>query len=171
LAIRSVRSVHFAGYAFVVFGRFKTLGSAVMRTQPGFTLIELVVVIMIIGILAAVAAPKLISTSGAASDNAAKQSLNVIRDAIERYAADNGGAIPAIATLTNTTFTSKYLRGSFPKCPVGAKKGDATIKTSAVSPPLPEATPTAGWMYNSSSGEFIINSSAAAVDGTIYGNM
>jgi general secretion pathway protein G len=143
-----------------------------MQKKKGFTLIELVVVIMIIGILAAVAAPKLISTSGAASDSAAKQSLGVIRDAIERYASDNAGALPTLALLTDPTFTGKYLRGSFPKCPVGAKKGDATIKTSAVSPPVAEASPSTGWMYNPTTGEFIINSTAVAADTTtVYSSM
>jgi general secretion pathway protein G len=138
-----------------------------MRKQKGFTLIELVVVIMIIGILAAVAAPKLIGTSGAASDSAAKGSLSVVRDAIERYAADNAGQKVA----DPTTLAPQYVR-AFPKCPVGPLK-DATINIGAFAAPVtPDASPTKSWKYSTTTGDFIINSGATANDGiTTYGSM
>jgi len=122
-----------------------------MQKRQGFTLVELVVVVMILGILAAVAAPKLLGTSGTATDNGLRQTLAVVRDSIERYAAENGGTFPG---ATFTTQIAPYLRGTFPKCPVGNKNANVVVGTTN--------TPggTEGWRYNSSTGEFIVNSSA-----------
>jgi general secretion pathway protein G len=132
-----------------------------MRRHKGFTLVELVVVVMILGILAAVAAPKLLGTSKSASEQSLKQTLAVVRDAIERYAADHGGKLPGDL---NTEVDLKddlrdYLRGEFPKCPVG--RMDATIKiTIADTDPLAGETtqpPTKAWHYCSGNGLFICN--------------
>lgn len=127
-----------------------------LRRRDGFTLIELVVVILILGILAGVGAPKLFSTSGLATENGVRQTLSIIRDGIELYAADNGGAFPA-CTGTGTTdfhvFMKEYIRGKFPTSPVGAQ--DNFVKPSGVDPVVADGT--TGWMYNPSTGEFICN--------------
>jgi prepilin-type N-terminal cleavage/methylation domain-containing protein len=132
-----------------------------MRKNKGFTLVELVVVVMILGILAAVAAPKLLGTSSTASENGLKQTLAVVRDAIERHAAEKGGQLPGNAT-TEADFKADlapYLRGSFPKCPVGLQ--DDSVKVGNSSTAITgEATPTASWAYSNVTGQFICNSTA-----------
>jgi prepilin-type N-terminal cleavage/methylation domain-containing protein len=137
-----------------------------MRKHNGFTLVELVVVVMILGILAAVAAPKLLGTSSAASENSLKHSLAVVRDAIERYAAENGGQLPAQGATTQATFKAAlvpYLRGAFPVCPVAGK--NANIKmTNTAGAITGVASPTESWHYNSADGQFICNSSAQTQD-------
>jgi prepilin-type N-terminal cleavage/methylation domain-containing protein len=128
------------------------------RHRTGFTLIELVVVILILGILAGVGAPKLFSTSGLATENGCKQTLSIIRDAIELYAADNNGDFPTLTGdgtgATDFHFQLKdYVRGKFPVSPVG---DDNLIKAGTGSPMTADGT--TGWMYNQTTGEFICNS-------------
>ena len=100
------------------------------RNRVGFTLIELVVVIMILGILAGVAAPKLLNTSAAATDNGLRQTLSIVRDSIELYASDNGGTLPP-CTGTGADFRTAlapYIRGTFPNAPVGPTVGTAAAR-------------------------------------------
>jgi len=132
------------------------------KRNSGFTLIELVVVIMIIGILAAVAVPRLISTSGSATDNGLKQTLSILRDSIEMYAADNGGSLPP-CTGTGADFRTAlqpYLRSTFPTSPVGTQDFDVTPVTGTGA----TADDTTGWMFNTADGTFICNSSATSND-------
>lgn len=136
----------------------------------GFTLIELVVVVMILGILAAIAAPRLFGTSKQAVDNGLRQSLGVVRNAIDQFAAEHGGSRPG-ADGDEQTFKddlARYLRGNeFPTCPVGAKNN--TIRMTSGSGPnsssIAGTATTHSWAYNFESGEFTINNDGAASDG------
>jgi general secretion pathway protein G len=136
-----------------------------MRKQKGFTLIELVVVVMILGILAAVAAPKLLNTSSTAADNGLKQTLGVVRDAIERYAAEHNGALPGVGgnSLKDDLITNgHYLRGAdIPICPVAG--GTNVVKVVGTAGPLTGLDDgTNSWMYSTSDGSFICNSHATS---------
>jgi prepilin-type N-terminal cleavage/methylation domain-containing protein len=140
-----------------------------MTRRGGFTLVELVVVILILGILAGVAAPKMFSTSAKATDNGLKQTLNIVRDAIELYSSQNAGAFPP-CTGTGTDFRnalSQYLRGQFPKCPVGpAQNTNVEPVTGATTTGV--AVPTNGWRFNTQTGAFICAYQAPTqTDGTV----
>jgi general secretion pathway protein G len=121
--------------------------------RNGFSLVELVVVVLIIGILAAVAAPRMFDTAGDARQSGTKQSLAVVRSAIEMYKAQNGN-FPAAATIKTDLRT--FLKGPFPRVQVGSNQNDNISPTSQSTITNPEAG-GAGWAYNETTGEFVIN--------------
>lgn len=56
----------------------------------GFTLIELIVVLAIIALLASIVAPRYVRTVDNAREASMRTSLNVMRDAIDKYVGDKG---------------------------------------------------------------------------------
>ena len=140
-----------------------------VNKHRGFTLVELVVVVLILGILAAVAAPKLLSTSGEATDNGLRQTLSVVRDAIELYSVDNGGALPGASDGTPPTFKSDldpYLLGRFPVAPIGPAKGGNRVRMMNAGMPLSgNPNPARAWKYDYTTGEFIFNYNGMSSDG------
>ena len=125
-----------------------------LASRRGFTLVELVVVVFILGIIAAIAAPKMFDAANNSRESSARQSLHVIRDAIELFYAQNGvypgqtGGESGLKTDLATT-----MRFPFPACPVGNQNNN--IRATADDPLSPSGPD--GWTYSKTTGEFIIN--------------
>lgn len=66
-----------------------------MRKEKGFTLIELMVVIVIIAILAAVALPNFMGATERARESAVRSAMKTIQTALEMYATENSGTYTA----------------------------------------------------------------------------
>ena len=62
------------------------------REESGFTLVELLVVMLILGLLAAIAIPSFFNQRDKARDADAKELVRTAQTAMETYATDNGGA-------------------------------------------------------------------------------
>ena len=127
------------------------------QKRRGFTLVELVVVVLVLGIIASVAAPKMFDTAGDARTNSTHQSLAVIRDAIELHRAQLG-TLPGNAG-TDADFKADlkpFIKGAFPKNQIAAAANDATISVQTAGTAL-SAGGAQDWKYDNTTGEFIIN--------------
>ncbi|WP_069649460.1 type II secretion system protein [Caloranaerobacter ferrireducens] len=61
-----------------------------LRNKKGFTLIELVVVVAVLGIISALVIPRFTNITDSAKANVDEQNRKLLQNAIELYAAENG---------------------------------------------------------------------------------
>jgi prepilin-type N-terminal cleavage/methylation domain-containing protein len=82
--------------------------------KSGFTLVEIMIVVAIIGLLAAIAIPSFMNARTRSQTSACQNNLRQISGTKDQYALDNNNGTPAsIAALVST-----YLK-STPVCPAG----------------------------------------------------
>ena len=137
-----------------------------MNRQPrrGFSLIEMVIVILILGIIAAVAAPRMFDTATTAEENTTRQQLAVLRNAIEMYRA-RSGIYPANGELPAAM--APMLNGPFPAPSIGTARGDVGVyydtDGDTATPVAPDESQDGGWAYKPINGTLRLNVGAAEV--------
>lgn len=121
-----------------------------------FSMIELVIVVVVVGIISSVAIPRISRGAESASESALKRDLQVLNSALDLYIAEHNGEHPnptkivqqltqytspdgSISPTKDTThYLGPYIRES-PPLPVGTRKGMTGITTTD--------QPTSGWIY------------------------
>jgi type IV pilus assembly protein PilA len=78
--------------------------------EGGFTMVELLVVVAILGILLAIAVPSYLGYKGRAADGAAKSNLRAALPSVEAYHSDTGG----YSGMTMATLKASYDSGIAP---------------------------------------------------------
>jgi general secretion pathway protein G len=161
-------------------------------SRRGFTLVEIMIVLVILGILAAIAVPKLTNASQLARDNSLKENLRLLRTQIGVYKSNHldvppgypGGDLSQTPTSADfvsqlTLFTdaggntSASLTGTFKFGPyLQDVQPDpvnymASVKILGPSDPLvPDGT--TGWLYQPSTGAFNANVTGSDGNGMNY---
>jgi prepilin-type N-terminal cleavage/methylation domain-containing protein len=88
--------------------RFRGYTGGMARKQAGFTLVELMIVVAIIGILSAIAIPKFAELIRKSQEGATKGNLGALRSAIKIYYGDMEGQYPS-DDLSSLTVNAKYI--------------------------------------------------------------
>ncbi|MBL0350948.1 MAG: prepilin-type N-terminal cleavage/methylation domain-containing protein [Elusimicrobia bacterium] len=118
------------------------------RFPRGFTLIELMLVVAIIGLLSAIALPKFADLVVKAREASVKGGLGALRSALSIYYADNEGQNPNyVAIDVCLTAGGKYLNEiPLMRSPQGYHDS-SQILNRAASPPPAVMDGSGGWFY------------------------
>ena len=143
-----------------------------MRRRTGFTLIEVLIVIVVIAILAAIVIPRLLGAGRQAKEAALKATLQQLRNAVALFQAQCGcyptnlidlmaSTAPATGTLTDGStinINADDFQGPYLTTPNGALPNNPTTGGNVVG---------TDWTYDAATGA-VHAAAGTAVDGTDY---
>ena len=139
----------------------------VARRRTGFTLVEILIVVTILGILAAIVVPQFSTASDTARGSALETTLTRVRQQLQVYASQHDGNFPTLARFeaqltgssdvdgaTAARGTEGYTLGPYlTEMPVNPHTEASDLGTGAAG--------TSSWYYDEATGDFRANDSAA----------
>ena len=156
-----------------------------MRAKRGFTLVEILIVVVILGILAAIVVPQFTQASTEAKENSLCSNLQSLRSQIELYKVQHNDSPPdntpatfteqmvyctdvdgAINGAGSKVRTTTYCYGPYlERVPNNPFNNFATITAGTT---IGAADDTTGWLYNTATGEIFANTTGANASSVDY---
>jgi prepilin-type N-terminal cleavage/methylation domain-containing protein len=146
--------------------------------KKAFTLVEILIVVAVLGILAAIVLPTVQNHIQQAKESAAKDNLRILRNTIELYAAQHNGIPPGYPNndpdnvlITELDFYNQivFVGHYLSAMPVNPLNGDARITVLGNSVTFPEnADGETGWIYQPATKIIRLNSPGTDSTGTPY---
>jgi len=125
------------------------------RRINGFTLVEILIVVVILGILAAIVIPQFTSASETAKASSLQSQLQTIRSQLELYQVQHNGNYPVLATNWDQLTTETEVDGTagdssgnefgpyLQKAPTNSFENTASVGTAGAG---------VGWVYSATTG-------------------
>lgn len=137
------------------------------QRRAGFTLVEVLIVVVIMAILAATIIPQFSDSSKDAKINTAKFNLHTLRAQIELYKSQHDGKKPTATLIELTSSTNAAgtvgTGTGFPygpylqQLPVNPLTNSRVVRTASSDTPTASGESDAGWLYNPTSGRVWID--------------
>ena len=148
-----------------------------MKAKSGFTLVEILIVVVILGILAAIVIPQFTEASTEAKTSSLCTDLQSVRSQIELYKIQHNDNLPGVVNGTQHTAGADFetsmtmttdIFGETPgeygpymqKIPINQFVNSNIITKGVADPPAVVPDDTQGWYFNTANGKFTATDSA-----------